>query len=72
MDLYSLKNIIKIRWDKFHIIKDGNWYSCNNDFELTPDDFLNFAKDEKVEGIRDVFLYGSSKIRIFLFTRYAC
>ncbi|UPA31753.1 hypothetical protein L0P85_06345 [Terrisporobacter glycolicus] len=46
MDLYSLKNIIKIRWDKFHIIKDGNWYSCNNDFELTPDDFLNFAKDE--------------------------
>lgn len=46
MDLYSLKDIIKIRWSKFYIIKDAGCYSYSNDFELTPDNFLNFAKDE--------------------------
>lgn len=46
MDLCSLKEIVKIRWSKFYIIKDAGCYSYNNDFELIPDDFLNFAKDD--------------------------
>ena len=44
MTLDDLK--IKINWSKFYIGKDGTSYSDYINFDLTPEDFLEFAKED--------------------------
>lgn len=44
MKLDDLK--IKINWNSFYIVQDCTSYSNNINFDLTPEDFLNFAKED--------------------------
>lgn len=44
MTLDELK--VKINWSNFYICKDANFYSDDIDFDLTPEDFLMFAKED--------------------------
>lgn len=44
MKLEELKS--EINWSNFYICKDANAYSEDIEFELTPEDFLMFAKED--------------------------
>ncbi|WMJ81463.1 hypothetical protein RBU49_04195 [Clostridium sp. MB40-C1] len=44
MRLDELK--IKINWSNFYICKDADFYSNDVEFDLTPEDFLRFAKED--------------------------
>nr|WP_025774446.1 hypothetical protein [Clostridium botulinum] len=37
---------IKINWNNFYICKDANFYSDDVEFDLSPEDFLMFAKED--------------------------
>lgn len=44
MRLKELQNIVKIKWNKFYICKDCTTSWLGVDFEIIPEEFLNFAK----------------------------
>ncbi|WP_394862841.1 hypothetical protein [Paraclostridium bifermentans] len=44
MKLKELQDIVKIKCNKFYICKDCNTLLYGVDFEVTPEEFLNFAK----------------------------
>lgn len=44
MKIKELQDIFKIKWNKFYICKDCNTSMPGVDFEVTPEEFLNFAK----------------------------
>ncbi|UZP03333.1 hypothetical protein JW813_16735 [Clostridium botulinum] len=46
MELNELKNIVKIKWNKFYVCKEGTSWTEAVDFGITPDEFLEFAKQD--------------------------
>ncbi|WP_308898790.1 hypothetical protein [Candidatus Desulfosporosinus nitrosoreducens] len=46
MKLDELQKIVKIKWNKFYIFRQGNTWIDGVDFEVTPDEFLDFAKQD--------------------------
>lgn len=46
MRIDELKNTIKIKWNDFYIYEDCRCYSDVVDFDITPEDFLIFAKQD--------------------------
>lgn len=46
MKLKELQDIVKIKWNKFYICKDITTYLNETDFDVTPEEFLKFAKTD--------------------------
>ncbi len=46
MKLDELQKIVKIKWNKFYICRDSTGWIDEIDFEVTPNEFLEFAKQD--------------------------
>lgn len=46
MKLDELQKVVKIKWNKFYINTDGTCSIEGTNFEVTPDEFLEFAKQD--------------------------
>lgn len=48
MELNELQKIVKIKWNKFYVCKEGAFWNNYVRFEVTPDEFLEFAKQDYI------------------------
>lgn len=46
MKLNKLNNIVKIKWNNFYVCKDCTSWTETVEFGVTPDEFLEFAKQD--------------------------
>ncbi|SNT19492.1 hypothetical protein SAMN05446037_105025 [Anaerovirgula multivorans] len=48
MKLNDLKSAIKIKWNSFDIVLESSSWDITTKFDVGPNDFLNFAKDDYI------------------------